>query len=288
MYEQLAVDHLTGFFSRQSLGEFLQESVIEAASDRKSILVTLVDLDHFKNFNDRFGHVFGDEILKHASEVLRSTVGETSNYFFRYGGDEFIIVSIDRKVGEVVRALRKYNAGTSYQPLLFKSRSYRITMSAGIAIFPKDAQTVEELIAKADKAMYFSKAHGRKTITLTYTMRYMVIGDVIAFLSIVISAVILIMFLWANSAVINNAASFFVSRIKTVKVRPAARPVTVPSKPAAARFDTVGLKDGASYQGRILAESADEVIIRVNSEEEEKLLNLPRSKIANIERGAKE
>lgn len=296
MLERMPVDHLTGFFSREALKGFLQENILEAASEKKSLYLTLVDLDRFKNFNDRFGHAFGDEILRYAAEVLRSTMGETSNYFFRYGGDEFIVVSLDKGPAEIVRCLKRYNSGTSYQPFVGQHKSYRITLSAGVTAFPKDAQTVDELIRKADKAMYFSKRHGRRMIAVVGTTNYIVMADIFMLLAVSIAGIYLMMYMFFNPLLASNIASYFASQAKRIKIvtkTPSSTkpiPITVPIKPVLPKqsdLDTVRLKDGNVYEGRILVNSPDEVIISVKNQNGETMSSLPASKIDIIKYGVK-
>jgi diguanylate cyclase (GGDEF)-like protein len=296
MVAYMSTDHLTGFFSRESLNRFLQENMLEAASERKSLFLTLVDLDHFKSFNDKFGHVFGDEILKYAAEVLRSTMGETSNYFFRYGGDEFIIVSIDKKLSEIARSIKAYNTKTYYQPFLAKHRSYRLTLSAGIAIFPRDAQTVDDLIKKADKAMYFSKRHGRSRVTLAGMTKMILIGDIFKILVVGVASLIVSSYFTHNPDMVGVAASSIMKNVRRIKIVSMVRGIKIgftpktsaePDKPgrASGQFDVVKLRDGRTYEGRILVDSPDEVIISVKSEKGESMLSFPASKIDSIRRG---
>lgn len=297
MLERMPVDHLTGFFSREALKGFLQENMLEAASEKKSLYLTLVDLDRFKNFNDRFGHAFGDEILRYAAEVLRSTMGETSNYFFRYGGDEFIVVSLDKGPAEIVRCLKRYNSDTSYQPFVGQHKSYRITLSAGVTAFPKDAQTVDELIRKADKAMYFSKRHGRRMIAVVGTTNYIVMADIFMLLAVSIAGIYLMMYMFFNPLLVGKIASYLTNQAKRIKIvtkTPSLpKPVSIkpisekPALPKQSDLDTVRLKDGNVYEGRILVNSPDEVIISVKNQNGETMRSLPASKIDIIKYGVR-
>jgi len=297
MLERIEVDHLTGFLSRDLLNKFLQENMIEAASERKSLFITLLDLDRFKKFNDRFGHIFGDEILKYASEVMRSTFGETSNYFFRYGGDEFVVVSIDKKVSDIVRSIRKYNSQTYYKPTDPGSRLYRITFSAGIAVFPQDAQTVNDLIKKADKAMYFSKKHGRKTVTQVSNVLYRMLADIVTTIVVVVTGACLAGYLvYNNSYILRDTATNILDEIKRIKavraikattntgVAETAGAVAIPeTKPSS--LDVVTLKSGIVREGRILVNSASEIIMIVNTSKGELIISIATENIEAIKRG---
>ncbi len=300
MLERMPVDHLTGLFSRESLKEFLQENILEAASERKLLFLTLVDLDHFKNFNDKLGHVFGDEILKYASEMLRSVMGEDSNYFFRYGGDEFIVISLDTDMAKITRSLKNFNASAFYQPFLAQNKSYKITLSAGIATFPKDAQTVEELIGKADKAMYFSKRHGRKMIVSPGAMKRIFVTDIFALSVLAIVGLYTIMYLFVNPLFIDDITSYIAKQASRVKIvvkrdrpdKPAlpkqapVNPVPPPVLPEKSTLDKVKLKDGGVYEGRILVNNSNGVIITIKKEKGEFMFSIPASKVESVKYGA--
>ena len=84
-------DALTGFYRREELVPYLEESLSASQTNQNSTSVIIIDLDHFKKFNDRYGHQFGDEVLKHLSNLLRYTI-QDKGAIFRYGGDEFVVV----------------------------------------------------------------------------------------------------------------------------------------------------------------------------------------------------
>ena len=106
IFEKAQIDFLTGFFMRESFGPFLEKAIREANAAKGVITVALVDLDKFKKYNDKFGHDFGDEILKYAASTIRLTMDENQTYFFRYGGDEFIVVFVGKTPKEVYHLLR--------------------------------------------------------------------------------------------------------------------------------------------------------------------------------------
>jgi diguanylate cyclase (GGDEF)-like protein len=122
------------------------------------VSLLLLDLDHFKSFNDRNGHLAGDEALQLFCKVL-STESRAPDLVARYGGEEFAIIlpscSADeaQRIGErICAAVRRLNAAAP------------LTVSVGVASFPRDARTAEELVGSADDALYASKRGGRDRV----------------------------------------------------------------------------------------------------------------------------
>jgi diguanylate cyclase (GGDEF)-like protein len=153
-------DPLTGFFNHRYLHERLAEEVVRAVRTRRQLSVIMLDLDDFKLVNDTFGHVFGDQVLVHVAERIRSSL-RGSDVAARYGGDEFAVIlpETDRAEAAVVaeRILGAF-AGHSYG--LGSRGDIPITASIGIATHPDDARTAAELIAIADQGLYGAKSAG--------------------------------------------------------------------------------------------------------------------------------
>lgn len=133
MLEQAPKDFLTGFFSRDSLGGFLENIIIESNLKKKIFTIALIDLDRFKRFNDKFGHAFGDEVLKYATSTLRLTFHNEQCYLFRFGGDEFIAVFPDKEPQEILRLFKRCNYNMLHRHFLYANKLYKVTISCGIA-----------------------------------------------------------------------------------------------------------------------------------------------------------
>ncbi len=162
---ELAVrDALTGLFNRRELHRFLEYELIKSKRYNHPFSLLLIDIDHFKEINDSFGHRLGDEILQRVAQVLlKHTRG--CDLPARYGGDEFIIVLPETPAGQAwygAERLRKIVETIQIQATNENQHTEQldITISTGIAEYPADAITAESLIDLADKALYHAKHLG--------------------------------------------------------------------------------------------------------------------------------
>lgn len=146
-------DGLTGLYNHRS---FLDALAVELkAAERRGGLLSLVfvDLDGFKELNDRYGHVEGDRILREAAQLLRATVGKWTDWVFRYGGDEFSAILPGRSGTEAARMM---------EPALGEFRALtegRCSLSVGVAQWNKGVSP-KDFVSAADQAMYAAKDHG--------------------------------------------------------------------------------------------------------------------------------
>jgi diguanylate cyclase (GGDEF)-like protein/PAS domain S-box-containing protein len=159
-------DPLTGLFNRRFMEESLELEIRRATRNQRSLGMIMIDLDHFKYFNDNFGHEAGDLLLKELGALLRGNIrGE--DVACRYGGEEFMLIlpegtsSVTRQRAEFYKeAIQRLDVHYRGRPL------GRITASMGVAIFPDHGRTAKALIEAADKALYQSKNAGRDRVTL--------------------------------------------------------------------------------------------------------------------------
>ena len=160
------IDFLTGFLSKETIDVTLDKLIAESDIDKKPLTVLLLDMDHFKAYNEKYGHLEGDNMLKYFAGTLRAGLEAEQALIFRFGGDEFIVVFPEKKAREVYRIARNMINIFRRRPFLLRGRLYKMHFSAGIATYPTDGRKVEEIIHKADRAMYFSKTHGRAKATI--------------------------------------------------------------------------------------------------------------------------
>ncbi|HTX42609.1 MAG TPA: GGDEF domain-containing protein [Acidobacteriaceae bacterium] len=157
-------DGLTGMFNRSFMEVALERELHRAARQRRELAVMMVDIDHFKQFNDSFGHEAGDVVLREVAENLRLGV-RSEDIACRFGGEEFVVIlpeitsnaAMDR--AELLRQ-RVAELAVRYhgQPLR------QVTISIGVAIYPLNAETPEDLLRWADRAMYTAKHRGRDRV----------------------------------------------------------------------------------------------------------------------------
>jgi diguanylate cyclase (GGDEF)-like protein len=156
-------DGLTGVFRRGMLDERLREEVVRAKTFRTTFCLMLLDIDHFKSLNDSYGHPFGDQVLRRIGEILRDSVYET-DFVARYGGEEFAILLPRAESAGVLRKaeiLRKAVEGEVFE---LATQQIKTSISIGIAHFPRDGNTAEEVVRQADGALYRAKETGRNRV----------------------------------------------------------------------------------------------------------------------------
>ncbi|MCX5666713.1 MAG: GGDEF domain-containing protein, partial [Candidatus Omnitrophica bacterium] len=157
----LQTDFLTGFLSKESINLTLDKLKAECDIDKSHFSMLVLDIDRFKTYNDKYGHLYGDDMLRYFSGTLRMILESLQTFMFRFGGDEFIIVFPGKSAKEVYDITRDILKTMKRRPFLSNGRMYKLSFSAGITTYPNDGQDTDEIIRNADKAMYFSKAHGR-------------------------------------------------------------------------------------------------------------------------------
>lgn len=159
LHEQATKDGLTGLWNRRSIFEMLGKELPRAHRGKLKISVLMADLDHFKLVNDTYGHQAGDRVLQAVAERI---TGLTRLYDFvgRYGGEEFVIMLPDCPLEDGMRRAEEFRCAISAHPILTASGPIHVTCSFGVAESSAD-NSAEELINKADEALYCAKKSGR-------------------------------------------------------------------------------------------------------------------------------
>ena len=157
-------DALTGLPNRMSFMEQLQHHMAAAESEGTRLALLFIDLDHFKRVNDSLGHLVGDTLLRTVSARILASLRAT-DVVARFGGDEFMVLlhggpSQEQQHDDVDEVARKLLAAIEV-PVNAEGRPISVTPSIGVAFFPGDASTPDELIKNADSAMYLAKSRGR-------------------------------------------------------------------------------------------------------------------------------
>jgi diguanylate cyclase (GGDEF)-like protein len=161
LQEQAITDYITGLFNHRHIHERLEEEFARAARSESPFAVMMMDVDKFKEFNDTYGHVQGDEALRFIGQKLRETL-RAADIVGRYGGDEFLAILPDatrEAAEEAGQRIMSMLAGTPFSPD-YPEQSVALAMSIGIACYPKDSQAKDELVMFADAALYEAKRLG--------------------------------------------------------------------------------------------------------------------------------
>lgn len=162
--QELAIrDSLTGLFVRRYFLERLKGELARAARKKGALSLLLLDIDHFKDYNDEYGHAAGDLVLKFLARQLVSMVRE-GDMVVRFGGEEIGILLYDTGAEAAVKEAERIRKVIRSKPIVFRRRQNSISVSIGIAVYPEDAVLEEELIRVADERLYKAKALGRDRI----------------------------------------------------------------------------------------------------------------------------
>jgi diguanylate cyclase (GGDEF)-like protein len=162
--EELSItDSLTGLYLRRFFQKSLEEEIVRSKKFGLKFVFLMLDLDNFKRYNDRYGHLVGDVLLSTVARIVKDSVRQI-DVVARYGGEEFSVIlpDIDREEGEYV-SLRLCKA-IEKEHIHAYDEDLQITVSIGGSVFPEDAVDAEELIDKADLALYHAKQTGRNRI----------------------------------------------------------------------------------------------------------------------------
>lgn len=166
LYEEVrklsVTDELTSLCNRRCLMRWLTDEIARAKRYSGRLSLMMIDVDHFKRYNDTYGHQRGDELLRSLAERLKDSTRST-DLVARYGGEEFIVVMRETDKATALKQAERICGRIADHYFLNRDtrRGGRATISLGVAEFPADAQDVDGLIRAADAALYRAKAEGR-------------------------------------------------------------------------------------------------------------------------------
>lgn len=158
-------DALTGVYNRRHFNDRYAAEFMRALRYQRPLSILVIDIDHFKKFNDKHGHLVGDKVLKMTAAILEESIRK-ADILARFGGEEFVVVlpEIDKQHGlQVAEKLRRAIEHTHF-PKEESQPFGHITASFGLASFPEDAVDDHKLLALADQALYQAKANGRNRV----------------------------------------------------------------------------------------------------------------------------
>lgn len=160
-------DPLTGLFNRRYLEEFLHQEWSRHIRSSKPISIMMLDIDHFKKYNDSFGHMKGDQCLIDVAAIIRDSARRSSDMTARYGGEEFIVVLPETDEGNAKKIAQKILSSLNEKKIPHMKSIGIVSVSIGISsVIPKRSLSFQELIKSADEALYESKKNGRNRMTV--------------------------------------------------------------------------------------------------------------------------
>ncbi|NPD69242.1 GGDEF domain-containing protein [Lichenicola cladoniae] len=155
LYRASITDALTGLLNRGALLDGVNGSAMFVG-------LGIVDVDHFKDVNDKYGHWFGDQVLRLVADSMMQSLGEFGRVG-RLGGEEFALLAFNEDGSILLREFERFRIRIAETPILNDKISVSVTISAGIAMQGRN-QTFEQLFARADRALYAAKASGRNKV----------------------------------------------------------------------------------------------------------------------------
>ena len=157
-------DPLTGLFNRRYMEESLQRDLHRAIRARLPMGMIMMDIDHFKECNDTYGHDAGDAVLRGLGALLQSQV-RGADIACRFGGEEFVLILQDAALEVTIRRAEEIRRAVKALTIEYLSRILgMISVSLGVAVFPLHSDSAEGLLRKADKALYKAKHNGRDRV----------------------------------------------------------------------------------------------------------------------------
>jgi diguanylate cyclase (GGDEF)-like protein/PAS domain S-box-containing protein len=163
--EQAIRDPLTGLFNRRYLEETLKRELAQAKRESVPASIIMIDIDHFKSINDRYGHAAGDLLLQGLSEMLRSLTRE-GDVTCRFGGEEFVAILPGAPLAISYARAEEWRKEFELMRVSFGDSKIFSTLSAGVAVFPDHGDNMEQLLNAADNALYQAKSNGRNQIRI--------------------------------------------------------------------------------------------------------------------------
>ena len=169
MYQEMeklaTIDGLTQVPNHRHFQSLLNQQIEVASRYGQQIGLMLFDIDHFKIFNDTYGHAIGDLVLKEVARAAQSAI-RASDVLARYGGEEFVVLMPQTNTAGSMLGAERVRAAVEAMAIPHEGKVLRVTISIGVCLFPDMAGVKQDFIDGADKAMYFSKKSGRNRVTL--------------------------------------------------------------------------------------------------------------------------
>jgi diguanylate cyclase (GGDEF)-like protein len=166
LHKLATTDPLTHIYNRRAFFDIANSFFSLVQRDKTQLAILILDIDYFKSINDTYGHVAGDKVLKHLVQTVQKCLRK-SDIFARYGGEEFIILLPDADINAAQNVAQKIRTTVQNTPFIFKNgEQIPITVSIGCSQFQRDDTDLNDIIARADSALYAAKKNGRNRVEI--------------------------------------------------------------------------------------------------------------------------
>jgi diguanylate cyclase (GGDEF)-like protein len=163
--EQAIRDPLTGIFNRRYMDKILQDEISRSRENGSMLGIIMADVDHFKRVNDVYGHQAGDLVLQSIAKLFKQCV-RAVDIVCRYGGEEFVIIMPGVTLSTLSKSAEEIRFRCQAMCMTYKEQEIRVTLSMGLAAYPKHGLQMDELLIRADQSMYSAKQQGRNRVIL--------------------------------------------------------------------------------------------------------------------------
>lgn len=161
---EIRIDHLTGLFNRRHLMFVLEQEIERTQRTNQPTTILMLDVDHFKKFNDSYGHIAGDRVLTHLASILKASLRKL-DIPCRYGGEEFAVILPSTPIFIGSQVAERVRQSLESSPINHEGHTLNITISIGVDTLPNaPACTPQELLDRADKQLYRAKEEGRNRV----------------------------------------------------------------------------------------------------------------------------
>lgn len=165
LQKEAQIDPLTGLLNRLTLENKFFDMLQRIKTGEKGFCLLMIDIDFFKNINDTYGHIFGDSVLKELAERFKRFFRK-SDFVFRYGGEEFVIILPDISIEEALYSTHKFRKFIFHNIFKIDEKEISITISIGLSMSREEDMSIEDVVARADKALYVAKNGGRNRVEI--------------------------------------------------------------------------------------------------------------------------
>lgn len=166
MEDMARKDGLTQIYNRSYFNETYKNILKEVKDSDSSLCVSLLDIDKFKSINDTYGHLAGDEVIKMVAGEVNKFAEEYNGIAVRYGGEEFLLILPGKTLNQALKVLKAVHKEIRENVVKYEEYEIHVNTSLGIASYPDTTKKIEEVLDRADRAMYYSKEHGRGYIII--------------------------------------------------------------------------------------------------------------------------